>query len=171
MTPITDTLVQSIGFVASFGGTFAAAAVGSRATMRSVNTWYPTLRKPSWVPSGRTIGLIWTVLYVLMAAAAWLVWRDQGVDAWPALGLFAVQLALNALWSILFFGRRDPDAAFVGILALWGAILATLVAFWAVDAWAGMLFVPYLVWVTFAGNLNRIVANLNPKTALRESAA
>lgn len=162
---ISDPILLAFGLGISFLGTFAAAAVGSRATVASLDTWYVTLRKPAWVPSGRTIGLVWTVLYVLMAVAAWLVWREAVAGAWLPLSLFAVQLALNALWSVLFFGRRDPQSALVGIAALWTAILVTLVAFWAVTSWAGILFVPYLAWVTFAGNLNRIVAGLNPRAA------
>lgn len=162
---ISDPFVLAFGLVVSFLGTFAAAAVGTRATMRSLDTWYVTLRKPAWVPSGRLIGLVWTVLYVLMAVAAWLVWREAGVGGWLPVLLFAVQLLLNALWSILFFGRRDPQAALVGIVVLWTAILITMAAFWAVTSWAGILFVPYLAWVTFAGNLNRIVAGLNPRVA------
>ncbi len=162
---VSDPLLLGLGLLVSFLSTFAAAAVGSRATVASVGTWYVTLRKPAWVPSGRTIGMVWSVLYALMAVAAWLVWQNQGADAWFPLLLFAGQLGLNTLWSILFFGRRDPQAALIGIVALWAAILATLVTFWAVTPWAGILFVPYLAWVTFAGNLNRIVAGMNPKTA------
>jgi len=162
---ITDPLNQVLGLVVSFVGTFAAAAVGIRSTMSSVNTWYVQLRKPGWVPSGRTIGLVWTILYVLMAVSAWLVWRELGFDAWIPLVLFAVQLVLNSLWSILFFGRRDPRSAFLEIWVLWAAILATLVSFWIATALAGLLLVPYLAWVTFAGNLNRIVVRMNPGTA------
>ncbi len=165
MTAVADPAVQAIGLVVSLAGTFAAAGVGIRATTASVNSWYVTLRKPAWVPSGRAIGLIWTVLYVLMAVAAWLAWRESGWDAWPALVLYAVQLALNSLWSILFFGRRNPRAALAEIVVLWAAILATLAGFWLLTLWAGILFVPYLAWVTFAANLNRIVAKLNPKPA------
>ena len=116
MTAIADPLLQGVGLVVSFVATFAAAAVGSRSTMAAVNTWYVGLRKPRWVPSGRTIGLVWSVLYVLMAVSASLVWREQGFDAWIPLVLFGVQLALNSLWSILFFGRRNPRAAFQEIL-------------------------------------------------------
>lgn len=165
MTAISDPVLQGVGLVVSFVATFAAAAVGSRSTMAAVNTWYVGLRKPGWVPSGRTIGLVWSVLYVLMAVSAWLVWRERGLDAWFPLALFGVQLVLNSLWSILFFGRRNPRAALQEILVLWVAILATLVAFWIVTPLAGLLLVPYIVWVTFAGNLNRIVWRMNPATA------
>lgn len=165
MTAISDPIMLGVGLASAFVATFAAAAVGTRVTLPSLNTWYVNLRKPEWVPSGRTIGRVWTVLYILMAAAVWLVWRQVGSDATLPVFLFAGQLVLNTLWSVLFFGRRDPQAAFLGILALWGAILATLVSFWSVSVWAGLLFVPYLAWVTFAGNLNRIVAKLNPRVS------
>ena len=165
MTAISDPVLQGVGLAVSFVATFAAAAVGSRSTLAAVNTWYVGLRKPSWVPSGRTIGLVWSVLYVLMAVSAWLVWRERGLDAWFPLALFGLQLVLNSLWSILFFGRRNPRAALQEILALWVAILATLVAFWIVTPLAGLLLVPYIAWVTFAGNLNRIVWRMNPLTA------
>ena len=163
MTAVEDPIVQAIGLVAAFAATFAAATVGSRATFASVNTWYVGLRKPAWVPSGRTIGLIWSVLYVLMAIAAWLVWREAGSAAWFPLTLYGVQLALNALWSLLFFGQRNPRAALAEIVVLWAAILAVLVAFWTVTMWGGLLLVPYLVWAAFAANVNRVVVRMNPR--------
>lgn len=164
MTAVEDPLIQGIGLLVSFAATFAAAAVGSRSTMASVSTWYVGLRKPAWVPSGRTIGLVWSTLYVLMAVSAWLVWREEGLGAWTSLTLFGLQLVLNSVWSVLFFGQRNPRAAFQEILVLWIAILATLISFWSVTPFAGILLVPYLAWVTFAGNLNRIVWRLNPET-------
>lgn len=158
-------MIQAIGLVVAFGATFAVAAGGTRATIASLNTWYVTLKKPAWVPSGRTIGLVWTALYLLMAAAAWLVWRELGLDALVPLIVYSVQLVLNALWSILFFRRRNPRAALIEIVVLWAAILATLLDFWSISLLAGILFVPYLAWVTFAANLNRIVARMNPTPA------
>ena len=165
LTAIVDPLFLGIGLVVSFAATFAAAAVGSRSTMSSVNSWYVGLRKPDWVPSGRTIGLVWSMLYVLMAVSVWLVWREEGLDAWLPLALYGLQLVLNALWSILFFGRRNPGTAFAEIWFLWASILATLVSFWIVTPLAGLLLVPYLAWVAFAGNLNRVVWRMNPKVA------
>lgn len=164
MPAVEDPLILGLGLVLSFVATFGAASVGSRSTMRSVGTWYAALRKPTWTPSGRTIGLVWSVLYVLMAVSAWLVWREQGFGAWIPLSLFGVQLVLNALWSVLFFGRRNPKAAFLEILLLWVAILAVLLSFGTVSLWAALLLVPYLAWVTIAGNLNRLVWRMNPAT-------
>lgn len=165
MMVVEDPGIQALGLVIALAATFTAAAIGSHATTRSVTTWYLGLRKPVWVPSGRTIGLVWSVLYILMAVAAWLVWRERGLTAWIPLTLFGTQLGLNALWSVLFFGRREPGMAFGEILVLWGAVLVTLVAFWLVTPWAGLLLAPYLAWVTFAGNLNRIVWRINPTAA------
>lgn len=125
-----------------------------RATKSSVGTWYVTLRKPDWVPSGRTIGLVWTVLYILMALAAWLAWREAGWGARDALLLYAVQLGTNAFWSILFFGRRNPRAALECIVVLFLFVLSTLVQFWNLSLLAGLLLVPYLAWVGFASYLN-----------------
>ena len=125
-----------------------------RATKSSVDTWYVTLRKPDWVPSGRTIGLVWTVLYILMALAAWLAWREAGWGARDALLLYAVQLGTNAFWSILFFGRRNPRAALECIVVLFLFVLSTLVQFWNLSLLAGLLLVPYLAWVGFASYLN-----------------
>ncbi len=153
-------LWDAVALVVSFAATFATAYVGSRFTFRSVESWYVALRKPTWAPSGRTIGTIWSVLYVLMALAAWLVWWEGGSTAMP-LVLFGIQLVLNAAWSWLFFGRRNPRVAFAEILVLWAAILATLLAFWTVTWVAGILFVPYLAWVTFAGYVNLTLWRMN----------
>ena len=141
---------------------FAAAGVGGAFTASSVGTRYAELRKPPWNPPNWIFGPVWTALYLSMAVAAWLVWRRAG---WPgaatALGLFALQLALNVAWSGLFFGLRSPGAAFVGIIGLWVSILAALVAFWRVAPAAGLLMVPYLAWVTFASALNLAIWRLN----------
>jgi tryptophan-rich sensory protein len=132
-------------------------------TARSVDTWYPTLAKPSFNPPAWVFGPTWTVLYILMGVALFLVWR-QGLDT-PgvklAVTLFAVQLALNALWSILFFGMQSPAWAFAEILLLWLAIVATLWAFWRLMPVAGWLLVPYLAWVSFAAVLNGSIWILN----------
>jgi tryptophan-rich sensory protein len=124
--------------------------------------WYASLTKPSWNPPNAIFGPVWSVLYVLMAVAAWLVWRKAGFSgAGAALSLFVVQLALNALWSYLFFGQHRPDLAFYDIIALWAAILSVAVLFWRVDHVAGGLIMPYLAWVTFASYLNFVIWRLN----------
>ena len=142
--------------------TFVAAGLGAFFTGTSVSSWYPTLHKPSWNPPAWIFGPVWTVLYLMMAIAAWLVWRKQGFDgASGTLGLFALQLALNALWSPLFFGLRNPLAGLVDIVPLWAAILATLVCFWKISPLAGALLAPYWLWVSFATALNFMIWRIN----------
>ncbi|GMV90420.1 MAG: TspO and MBR [Candidatus Hydrogenedentota bacterium] len=141
---------------------YGVAAVGGIATSSSVNTWYTQIEKPSWTPPGSVIGTVWSVLYFLMALAAWLVYLRGGVRAnTKPLGLWAVQLALNLAWSFLFFGLRNPGAALVELALLWIAIAATTVAFARVRTSAMILMLPYLAWVTFAGFLNATVWLMN----------
>ena len=142
---------------------FGAAALGSWATVRGLRDWYPALRKPSWNPPNAVFGPVWTTLYLAMAVAVWLVWRSGG-DVAVALGLFALQLALNAAWSVVFFGQRNPRGGLVVIVVLWLAIAATLVVFVSIDPLAGALLIPYLAWVTFASVLNGAIARLNVST-------
>jgi tryptophan-rich sensory protein len=154
---------DAAGLVLSLGAAFAAAFIGSLATRRGLRGWYQTLRKPSWTPPGGVIGLVWSVLYVLMAVAAWLVWRQAGLWSAP-LGPYAAQLALNVAWSVVFFGRRDPATALGTIALLWLAIVATLAAFAPWSPLAAWLLVPYLAWVTFASYLNARVWRMNQRT-------
>ena len=139
---------------------FAAAAGGG---IFLPGDWYATLQKPSWNPPGWIFGPVWTVLYTLMAVAAWLVWQQGG---WRQqrrpLGCFLVQLALNALWPPLFFGWHRPGAALAEIGLLWLAIALTLVSFRPVSRAAAWLLVPYLAWVSFAAALNFALWRLNP---------
>jgi translocator protein len=124
--------------------------------------WYRELAKPGFTPPDWIFGPVWTVLYAMMGVAAWLVWRDHGIAGAPmALGLFAVQLALNGLWSFIFFGLQRPGLAFLEILLLWAAVLATLGAFRHLQPLAGWLLLPYLLWVSFAAMLNLAIWRLN----------
>ena len=152
-----------LGLAAFVVLTFAAAALGALFTSLSVGTWYTTLRRPSWTPPDWVFGPVWSVLYLSMAVAAWLVWRQHGLAsaAWP-LGLFAVQIALNVVWSALFFALRNPGAALFEIIFLWCAILATALSFWRISVPAGWLLVPYLAWVTYAAALNFAFWRMNP---------
>lgn len=141
----------------------AIGGLSGLATARGVETWYPTLVKPSFNPPAWVFAPTWTVLYIMMGVALFLVWR-QGLDTpgvKAALTLFAVQLVLNALWSILFFGMQSPASAFAEILLLWLAIVATLWTFWQVTPAAGWLLAPYLAWVSFAAVLNGSIWMLN----------
>jgi tryptophan-rich sensory protein len=124
-------------------------------TAGSVRDWYPTLNKPSWTPPTWVFGPVWTALYLMMGVALYRVW-SQGLDT-PgvkvALGFFAAQMALNALWSICFFGMRSPGLALVEIVFLWIAIVGTIVTFGRLDTLAYPLLVPYLLWASFAAVL------------------
>ena len=138
-------------------------ALSGIATANSVNDWYLTLNKPPFNPPNWLFAPAWTLLYTLMGIAAALVWH-KGLDnplVKSALGIFAIQLALNALWSILFFGMQNPTIALVEIIILWGMILWTILKFNKVNKTAGWLLVPYLAWVTFATVLNASIVYLN----------
>lgn len=153
---------QVIGFIGWLVVCFAASAIGAIASIEA-RSFYGQLVQPDWAPPGWLFGPVWTMLYALMAIAAWLVWRAGGFRGHrTALTLFLVQLALNALWSWLFFAWQFGAVAFADILLLWLLILATLVAFWRVRPLAGALLAPYLLWVSFAAFLNYTVWQLNP---------
>jgi len=162
MSPFTKQ-TQAIGLGAWLIVSFIAAAIGGAASIRA-GSFYLELARPEWAPPPGIFGPVWTVLYVLIAVAAWLVWRAGGFRAaQTALTLFLVQLALNALWSWLFFAWQRGGLAFTEILLLWAAIAATLSAFWRIRPLAGALLVPYLVWVSFASVLNYSIWQLNPQ--------
>ena len=138
------------------------AGAGSMFTSGSVGNWYPMIQKPSWTPPSWLFGPVWTVLYLMMATAAWLVWRRRKLDnVRGAFGLFVFQLALNAAWSPLFFGLQNPLAGLFDIILLWAAILVTLLSFWKISPLAGALLVPYWLWVSFATALNFAIWNMN----------
>jgi tryptophan-rich sensory protein len=141
---------------------FGAAYLGSIFTTPSVTTWYPELIKPSWTPPAWVFGPVWSLLYLMMAMAAWLVWRQGSLSTRVLpITLFLVQLVLNVLWSMLFFGLRMPDLAFAEIVVLWFAILTTVITFWRSTPLAGYLLLPYLVWVAFASILNFALWRMN----------
>jgi len=153
---------QMLGLVVLILICFSAAGIGSVFTMPSVTDWYAGLRKPGWTPPGWLFGPVWTVLYLSMAVAAWLVWRRAGFSgAAVPLAAFGIQLALNLVWSIIFFGQNNIGLALVDIVLLWIAIVATIFAFRQVSIPAGWLLVPYLIWVTFAAALNFSIWSLN----------
>ncbi|MEM6511985.1 MAG: TspO/MBR family protein [Pseudomonadota bacterium] len=141
---------------------FAASAIGARASI-SASTFYAQLTQPAWAPPAWVFGPVWAVLFALMAIAAWLVWREGGFAAQRnALVMFLAQLALNVLWSWLFFAWQLGGIAFAEVLLLWAAILLTIVLFWRVKPLAGALLVPYLLWVSFASVLNLTLWLSNP---------
>lgn len=139
-----------------------AGAVGGIVTASSVDSWYPGLNKPSWNPPNSVFGPVWTMLYILMALSAWIVWRRRETDdIRTAMVLFCTQLALNAAWSLVFFGLRQPGFAAFEIVLLWLSIAATIRAFGRISKTAAWLLAPYLGWVTFAAALNFSIWRLN----------
>jgi tryptophan-rich sensory protein len=144
------------------GGTAAAALVAATSSVRA-GDFYQPLAKPAWAPPAQVFGPGWTVLYVLMALAAWLVVRARGWPrAGPAMALYALQLVLNALWTWLFFRWRMGSAAFAEILALAALLLLITVEFWRARRLAGALLLPYLLWVAYASALTYAVWRRNP---------
>ena len=151
-----------LGLLGWFALVFAAAWIGSSSTMPEIQGWYATLQKPSFNPPDWIFGPVWTTLYALMAISAWLVWRPAGfAGARLPLAVFLIQLVLNTLWSILFFGQHEIGAALVDIALLWLAIVLMIVLFIRRHRLAGLLQVPYLAWVSFASVLNYEIWRLN----------
>lgn len=138
----------------------AVGMIGGLATAPSIESWYRTIAKPDWTPPDWVFGPVWTVLYIMMGVAAWLVWKTRDRVA-PALVLFGVQLALNLAWSLLFFGARSPGLALIEVVFLWTSVLLTMLAFFGRQSTAGWLFVPYLAWVSFAALLNFVIWSMN----------
>jgi tryptophan-rich sensory protein len=136
-----------------------AAGLGSIFTASSVSTWYLTLNKPSFNPPSWVFGPVWTALFILMGISLFLVWKKK-VDK-KAMAFFGVQLGLNVLWSIFFFGLRNPALAFVEIIVLWSAILINIIYFYKISKPAAYLLVPYILWVSFAAVLNFTIFYLN----------
>lgn len=151
-----------LGLLAWLALCFIAAAIGSAASIQA-GPFYIQLVRPDWAPPPGVFGPVWSVLYAMMGSAAWLVWRVGGFRAARlALVLFLIQMAVNALWSWLFFGWHYGAWSFADILLLWGLIVATVIFFWRVRPLAGALMLPYLLWVSFATALNFTVWQLNP---------
>jgi tryptophan-rich sensory protein len=151
-----------IGLTSWLAVCFVAAAIGSVASI-SAPEFYARLNKPDWAPSASLFGPVWSVLYALMGIAAWLVWRAYSFR--PISGtlyLFLLQLAINALWSWLFFVWHLGMWAFADIVLLWLMVAATLGSFWRLRPLAGMLLIPYLLWITFAAALCYSIWQLNP---------
>jgi len=161
--PMLTRRKQIAGLAAWLAVAFIAAGIGATASL-DAGPFYMQLARPGWAPPPSLFGPVWTLLYALMAIAAWLVWGRDGFRAARfALSLFLAQLALNALWSWLFFGWHRGGLAFADIVALWALVAATLIAFWRRGPLPGALLVPYLAWVGFACVLNFSVWHLNPQ--------
>ena len=155
---VRNALALLIGLLLCYG----AAAIGGLLGAGGDSSWYADLAKPSWTPPSWIFGPVWTLLYGMMAVSVWLVWlqRRQRPCATPMI-VFALQLALNAAWTPLFFGLHRPGVAFADIVLLWLALVATLCLFLRRRAIAGWLLAPYLLWVSFAAALNFTIWHLN----------
>jgi len=154
---------DAVGLAVSLGAALTVSAIGGAITRPAVATWYQEIQRPAITPPDWVFAPVWITLYVLMAVAAWRVWRRHGLEgARPALGLYGVQLALNLAWSFIFFGAGAFGAALAEIALLLAAIAATGLAFWRLDRAAGWLLAPYGLWVAYATAINAGVWWLNP---------
>ena len=151
-----------LGLLGWLALSYAVSAIGASASINA-GAFYAQLTQPGWAPPGWLFGPVWTTLFTMMGVAAWLVWRNGGMKAqrWPLVA-FGIQLALNALWSWLFFAWKLGGTALAEVVLLWAAIAVTLVLFWRARRLAGLLLVPYLLWVSFATVLNFSLWRLNP---------
>lgn len=141
----------------------SAGWIGSIFTTPSIQTWYATLTKPSFNPPNWVFAPVWTFLFLTMGVALWLIWRGgfKTLGRQQALRVFIIQLCLNVLWSLVFFGLHQPGIALIEILLLWLAILITIIKFYKIDRWAGLILIPYIAWVSFAAVLNLMLWRLN----------
>ncbi|MDQ8186775.1 TspO/MBR family protein [Pelagicoccus sp. SDUM812002] len=149
--------------VVSLGATYAVSAVGAVASI-SAKSFYSDLNQPGWAPPAYVFGPVWTILYTMMAIATWLVWRRVKTGSVSKeLTVYGAQLAVNGLWSWLFFKWNLGPAAFIDILLLLGLIVLNVFMYWRLNKWAGLLLLPYLAWVAFAAALCFAVWQLNPE--------
>jgi tryptophan-rich sensory protein len=155
-------MVKLVKLLVSLAASSAAGAIGSIATITNIPTWYAALEKPFFNPPNWVFGPVWTTLYVLMGISLYLAWTTsyKKPKKW-AYSAFGVQLVLNTLWSLVFFGLHQPWAAVVIIALLLVSIVMTIKLFWPISKPAAYLLVPYLAWVMFASVLNTAVALLN----------
>jgi len=145
-----------IKFIICLAVTFTAPVIGSLFTRQAISDWYVHLNKPFFTPPGWLFGPVWTVLYLLMAVAVFVVWQKGFANPSVKIGLalYLVQLILNCLWTPLFFGLKMPLLAFCEIVVLWSVIVLTILSFFRISVAAGLLLVPYIVWTSFAAVLN-----------------
>ncbi|NLB00544.1 MAG: tryptophan-rich sensory protein [Methanomicrobiales archaeon] len=161
---MASTGIRIIQFIAAIGVSLAAGWIGSIFTIPALSVWYAGLMKPALTPPSWVFAPVWTVLYILMGVALYLVWSkgwgNRHVQV--ATALFGMQLILNILWSFVFFGMHAPFFGFIVILLLWIAIFMTIVSFNRISVPAAVLLVPYFLWVSFAAFLNHGIYVLNP---------
>ena len=153
---------QTLGLIGWIILCFGASAAGAIASIQA-KSFYANLVQPNWAPPGWLFGPVWSTLFALMAISAWLIWRDGGfVKNRSALTLFIIQLIPNILWSWLFFAWNKGAYAFADIIVLWLLIVATVISFWRTNKLAGVMLIPYLLWVSFASFLCYSTWQLNP---------
>lgn len=140
-------------------------ATGALGGQWGADNWYRALSKPGWTPPNWLFPPVWGALYLMIAVAGWLIWTSPGQYRTLILALWASQLLLNAAWSYIFFGRHDLGLGLLDIIALWTTIAAFTLAAWPVSQWAALLFIPYLLWVSYAAALNASIWLRNPATA------
>ena len=133
-----------------------AGVIGTIFTIESIPTWYATLNKPFFSPPNFVFGPVWTTLYFLMGLSLYLVWKNRKIQKW-----FWIQLILNSVWSIIFFGLKNPLLGFIGIIFLWTSIVLTIKSFYKFNKTAAYLLIPYICWVSFATILNLSIVILN----------
>jgi tryptophan-rich sensory protein len=162
---ISSKWINVLKLLVSICACLCAGLVGSFFTRTAVSIWYAALERPVFAPPNWVFGPVWTVLYIMMGIAAFLVWKKGWEHREVKLGLitFLVQLILNAMWSIVFFGFESPISGVVVILGLLVVILFTIIRFFRVSKVAGWLLVPYILWVSFAALLNISIWLLNPQ--------
>ena len=148
-----------LGLITWIALCLVAGFIGS---LFSPGEWYQSLEKSSLTPPNIVFPIVWNSLFILMGISAWRIWEKGSQGTRFALVLFIVQLSLNVMWSYLFFGLHRPDLALIEIVILWTAILLTAVAFFRIERTAGVLLLPYIIWVSFAIYLNYSIYYLNP---------
>lgn len=152
---------KALMFIVSIAAPFVAGAIGNIATIPNIPSWYAALDKPWFNPPNEVFGPVWSVLYLLMGISLYLVWTNRKRGTQAGYIAFGVQLALNTLWSIVFFGLHQPWWAFLVIILLAFAIIFTMREFWKTSKLASWLMAPYIAWVSFAACLNLAIAVLN----------
>ncbi|MFB3897407.1 MAG: TspO/MBR family protein [bacterium] len=155
--------IKIIKLIISIVICLSAGIIGAFFTQPAIPTWYATLNRPAFSPPNWIFGPVWTFLYITMGIAAFLIWQ-KGLKYTPAklaITVFIIQLILNSIWSIAFFGFKSPLAGLVVLILLWIAILATIITFYKISTWAAILLIPYILWVSFAGILNYAIIKLN----------
>jgi tryptophan-rich sensory protein len=156
-------LSSIIKLIVSILASFAAGGIGSLFTFKAIPTWYAGLKKPRYTPPNGAFGPVWTTLYILMGISVFLIWKEglSTDGALLAFVLFWTQLAINAIWSIIFFGLKSKGGGVITIIVLWLLILTTIGASFPVSVWAGVLLIPYIMWVSIASYLNIGIWMLN----------